>query len=1072
MSMSSVETLESYRDLVRFLNVRQNTENSGTRGPLGAQDEIGADDGPDMYLAQQGSTSVPMYEVHERFRTDADGTVVEQRASGQVLTFRFNADHSIVLTDTETGSQVLLMPNGTQGLTILQDGVVTTFDTPLADTVTEHQGEVATVLTANADESLTAQNADGSTDIWHEDGTRTHTAGGVVTRFDDDGVRVSDTDGSGTTSYHRVDGSVAERFFAVEGQTVHESVWSNGTCTRKDTSGTVLGITLPDETAATLQGDGTWLGTDGDDVVYTFAADGSPLDRIDTNETATRVGRNGLERVTLADTTVTYTLRDGYRVVVQPDGSYSGTDASNQAVTVTKETVGGVVRYSIDLGNGVIRRVYEDMRDETATARGSVDTRFASGNRMIAFSNGVTVQIYNDGSAAGTDAGANPCRVAVEYSGRVVVYEASGVVDIMLPSEVEVRTTPSGMVWQVLPDGSQQVSTADGLHVTIPTTGNPTATDRANTTLSATVGQDGVITITAQNGDTIELTPGFDEIIEHADQTSVEVAENGTVTYRDAQDRVSLDVDTDGYRREYQYNTDATWEVTCSGGRVETYRTDATMASAVTPDGITWQYGTDGVTLTGRSSVSGQSETIATNGDRVITLSNGLQATITGGVATTVDTLNGNAAVASQFDGATGVLTVLDATGTWPRYQLQADLVLRELESTGMTRSTLFADGRQQMLLGDGAIVLHAADGAITSITRPDGAGTASATHESDGTWHMAMSSGETRVYDTDGLRSITFPDPGGHQEIFRLDGTRSQDVWTNGVVWQFAADGTTLVSITAPSGVEKLFSTDGVQTFTLPNGFTATISAAGAATIVDSAHGNTAIPGTYDTVADVLVCRDPVDNFVAWRLNADLSWEALDASAHVTQRTFADGSRQTWGPGGAQVNTDPSGTVVGILVPDMGGPASAVLQGDGTWRAALSSGQVNVYRADGSRLSETWNGTTTGYDMSGAMALSKTTISGLTLTYQGDGTQVIDLINGWRVFISPNGTVVSAIDPANGNASVPCTIDGGRNVSLRQRLPAGVRSHVGHHVQPRAPPVPAPPGQRHRCPGLGRRVP
>ena len=105
----------------------------------------------------------------------------------------------------------------------------------------------------------------------------------------------------------------------------------------------------------------------------------------------------------------------------------------------------------------------------------------------------------------------------------------------------------------------------------------------------------------------------------------------------------------------------------------------------------------------------------------------------------------------------------------------------------------------------------------------------------------------------------------------------------------------------------------------------------------------------------------------------------------------------------------------------------------DGTWTMTFPGGRTETHRADNTRLSETWNGVTTWFDATGSTQVGKTTLSGLTVTFLGDGSQVIDLINGWRVTISPNGTVVSAIDPANGNAPVPCTIDGGRNVSFTE---------------------------------------
>ena len=93
--------------------------------------------------------------------------------------------------------------------------------------------------------------------------------------------------------------------------------------------------------------------------------------------------------------------------------------------------------------------------------------------------------------------------------------------------------------------------------------------------------------------------------------------------------------------------------------------------------------------------------------------------------------------------------------------------------------------------------------------------------------------------------------------------------------------------------------------------------------------------------------------------------------------------------------------------------------------------GHQECRRADNTRAWEMRNGVTTTYGADGNTAVAKSTLSGITVTIQQDQSQVIDLPNGYRVTINAAGNAVSAIDTLNADASVACTIDGGRNVEF-----------------------------------------
>ena len=236
--MNTLESLEAYLEFQRYSAAWQQAETQGTRGALGAADALGPADPsaqPDEWVPDQGSPRVPLYTSHERFRVSPDGTVAEQRASGQLLLFRTGVDGSVTLLDEESGAEVVFTSREGNLVDVAQGGVTTTFEVvapqgsgPL---VVERQEADAseTVFTEGADHSLTQALAGGGTDTWYDDGTRVRTSGGVTERFDADGTELSETDASGVTTYFRGDGTAEVRVWEdANGQVVRELTLANG----------------------------------------------------------------------------------------------------------------------------------------------------------------------------------------------------------------------------------------------------------------------------------------------------------------------------------------------------------------------------------------------------------------------------------------------------------------------------------------------------------------------------------------------------------------------------------------------------------------------------------------------------------------------------------------------------------------------------------------------------------------------------------------------------------------------------------------------------------------------------
>ena len=96
----------------------------------------------------------------------------------------------------------------------------------------------------------------------------------------------------------------------------------------------------------------------------------------------------------------------------------------------------------------------------------------------------------------------------------------------------------------------------------------------------------------------------------------------------------------------------------------------------------------------------------------------------------------------------------------------------------------------------------------------------------------------------------------------------------------------------------------------------------------------------------------------------------------------------------------------------------------DGSRTVTFPDGHQECRRADHTLAWDMRDGVTTTYGADGHTRVQQTTLSGVTVTFLQDRSRVIDLPNEYRVTISADHNVVSAIDTVTGTSAVARVVD------------------------------------------------
>ena len=391
---------------------------------------------------------------------------------------------------------------------------------------------------------------------------------------------------------------------------------------------------------------------------------------------------------------------------------------------------------------------------------------------------------------------------------------------------------------------------------------------------------------------------------------------DGSYDRYDLQGRVIEHGDPAGNVTTTTYAQDGTHTLTFSDGHTEVFRADNSRA-CVTWNGVTTDYASDGNTPVHVTTISGLAVTFATDGTRTIDLPNAwcIVVSADGSTLNALDTLNQDAPVACATDGSHQNFWL----GSPATMRVNGDYSTETLDLRGFTVQRTRPDGSTDTFQADGAEVTRNAAGTVTGIRFPDVGGPQSASHESDGTFHVTLSNGETRTWSSEArLTQATFV--GG-----------AQDVYT------WAPDGGHSVSRRDATGVEFQrvgYDAQGQLTWTRVPGSEGTYTVTLASGEVDSYRAD-------DTLSQKHLPTGEIDLYEADGVR--LSLVHLPDGTHDVYAWAQDGSRTV-------SHTDASGVELTLTAYNAAGEVLSTRadHSDGSFTVTFPSGQVEEFRADG----------------------------------------------------------------------------------------------------------------------------
>ncbi|MFH0802102.1 MAG: hypothetical protein V2A78_06915, partial [bacterium] len=495
-------------------------------------------------------------------------------------TLRKETGEDFSIQDLPENTMIFTAPDGTQ---------VTFIDTP-DEHITERIGEQEIIIHENEDGSLTVPEGDNTVTYYPEGSRLVVDSSGIEERYDEEGLLVSRKSSEGDTTYFLRDGSTALVCHA-DGSV--ETRLSEGSIVLRSAGGNIISVTLPDETAATLQEDGTWQGYDTQSGLHAYAEDGIPLSLVLSDSTTTYF-RNGLSRTVFTDGRSQWTTGEGLTIEVASDFALSGTDASGDPLSLSWE---GEEHETIRIENPDSSfSLLSSAGDLERYIPNGVQILYSSdGNKIFTLSNGTEVSISASGSVAAHDAEGVTLSALQEYDGKLVAYYPDGRVAFLTLDGTEYLSSASGCIRKGAADGTSTYYLPGGITLTRLPGSSPEAKDSAGRNLVVSILEDGNFTIQEVDGESYTFDPvTLSGTLLRNDASRVEVSTSGVVTLYDSQNRIIEKVEPDGSHTEYTYFEGGGKRIRYPDNTREEYDAGGKLVLKEDPQGVTTLYHADG----------------------------------------------------------------------------------------------------------------------------------------------------------------------------------------------------------------------------------------------------------------------------------------------------------------------------------------------------------------------------------------------------------------------------------------------------------------------------------------------